>query len=279
MSIAFPTALRLYGTAPDSIVDGPGLRFAVFVQGCTHGCPGCHNPESQPHEGGNVRAIDDLMAEIAANKLSQGITISGGEPFEQAAACAELARRAHELGLNVWTYSGYTYEQLTKAATSTSVITVPAQVAPSTSAHVSASGTAAPALASSAPTQNVSRETLSAARPDCAAQQTPAQKPSVPQNVSREKSRACSLPTSDGTRSLSTSNGVRNLLDPDGVRDLLAHTDVLVDGPFVQSQHSYDLKWCGSSNQRLIDVPATQRTGRIVLWETQDYLPGKPASW
>lgn len=242
-----PTTLRLYGTAPDSIVDGPGLRFAVFVQGCTHGCPGCHNPESQPHEGGNVRTLDDLMAEIAANKLSQGITISGGEPFEQAAACAELARRAHELGLNVWTYSGYTYEQLTKAA-------------------------------SSAPTQNVSRETLSAARPDLA-EQASAQKPSVPQNVSCETSRACSLPTSDGARSLSTSKGARNLLDPDGVRDLLAHTDVLVDGPFVQSQHSYDLKWCGSSNQRLIDVPATQRTGRIVLWETQDYLPGKPASW
>lgn len=264
-----PTTLRLYGTAPDSIVDGPGLRFAVFVQGCTHGCPGCHNPESQPHEGGNVRAIDDLVAEIAANKLAQGITISGGEPFEQAAACAELARRAHELGLNVWTYSGYTYEQLTKAATSASVATVPAQAAPSTSAHVSASGTAAPALATSASTQNVSRETLSAARPDLA-EQASAQKPPVPQNVSRETSRACSLPTSKGPR---------NLLDPDGVRDLLAHTDVLMDGPFVQSQHSYDLKWRGSSNQRLIDVPATQRTGRIVLWETQDYLPGKPASW
>ena len=43
-----PNTIRVFGTAPDSIVDGPGLRFAVFVQGCTHGCPGCHNPESQP---------------------------------------------------------------------------------------------------------------------------------------------------------------------------------------------------------------------------------------
>ena len=107
-----PTIIRLFGTAPDSIVDGPGLRFAVFVQGCTHGCPGCHNPESQPRAGGEVRAIDDLVAHIAANKLAQGVTISGGEPFEQAAACAELARRCRALGLNVWTYSGYTYEQL-----------------------------------------------------------------------------------------------------------------------------------------------------------------------
>ena len=103
-----PNTIRLFGTAPDSIVDGPGLRFAVFVQGCTHGCPGCHNPESQPCAGGEERDIDGLVAEIAANKLAQGVTISGGEPFEQAAACAELARRCHALGLNVWAYSGYT---------------------------------------------------------------------------------------------------------------------------------------------------------------------------
>ena len=71
------TTISLYGTVPDSIVDGPGLRYAVFVQGCTHGCPGCHNPESQPRAGGEVRAIDDLVAHIAANKLAQGVTISG----------------------------------------------------------------------------------------------------------------------------------------------------------------------------------------------------------
>ena len=107
-----PTAIRLYGTVPDSIVDGPGLRYAVFVQGCSHGCLGCHNPESQPAAGGVVRSIDEVVADIAANKLAQGVTISGGEPFEQAAACAQLARRCRALGLNVWTYSGYRYEQL-----------------------------------------------------------------------------------------------------------------------------------------------------------------------
>lgn len=107
-----PDTIRLYGTAPDSIVDGPGLRYAVFVQGCSHGCPGCHNPDSQPCAGGTVRAIADVVAEIAANKLVQGVTISGGEPFEQAAACAALARQVRELGLDVWTYSGYRYEQL-----------------------------------------------------------------------------------------------------------------------------------------------------------------------
>ena len=107
-----PDTIRLYGTAPDSIVDGPGLRYAVFVQGCSHGCPGCHNPDSQPCAGGTGRAIADVVAEIAANKLVQGVTISGGEPFEQAAACAALARQVRELGLDVWTYSGYRYEQL-----------------------------------------------------------------------------------------------------------------------------------------------------------------------
>ena len=107
-----PDTIRLYGTAPDSIVDGPGLRYAVFVQGCSHGCPGCHNPDSQPCAGGTVRAIADVVAEIAANKLVQGVTVSGGEPFEQAAACAALARQVRELGLDVWTYSGYRYEQL-----------------------------------------------------------------------------------------------------------------------------------------------------------------------
>lgn len=104
--------IRLYGTAPDSIVDGPGLRFAVFVQGCTHRCPGCHNEESQPACGGTLERIDELVERIAANKLVQGVTISGGEPFEQAEACGELARRVKALGLTVWTYSGYRYEDL-----------------------------------------------------------------------------------------------------------------------------------------------------------------------
>ncbi len=121
--------IRLYGTVPDSIVDGPGLRFAVFVQGCTHACPGCHNPKSQPSCGGDIRTIEALLAEINANKLAQGITLSGGEPFEQAAACAEIAKAAHDQGLSVWTYSGYRYEDLLAVA----------KLAPSAAAESSAS--------------------------------------------------------------------------------------------------------------------------------------------
>lgn len=107
-----PTTIRLYGTAADSIVDGPGLRYAVFVQGCTHECPGCHNPESQPACGGTVRAIDDIVDEIEANGLVGGVTLSGGEPFEQCAACLSLARKLKAQGLGLWIYSGYLYEDL-----------------------------------------------------------------------------------------------------------------------------------------------------------------------
>ena len=89
-----PQTINLYGTVNDSIVDGPGLRFAVFVQGCSHHCPGCHNPKSQPAEGGVKTPIDGLVETIAANPSVHDVTLSGGEPFEQAsagdAAVAEL---------------------------------------------------------------------------------------------------------------------------------------------------------------------------------------------
>lgn len=179
-----PETIRLYGTVPDSIVDGPGLRYAVFVQGCSHACPGCHNPESQPHEGGVVRSIASVVTEIQANGLVKGVTLSGGEPFEQAASSAELARRLKELGYGVWTYTGYQYEDLLARA------------------------------------------------------------------------------EQDGA-----------------VSALLDATDVLVDGPYVVSLRSLGLRWCGSSNQRLIDVSASREAGSVVLWETREVLFRKPPSW
>ena len=86
------TTLRMYGTAPESIVDGPGLRFSVFVQGCTHHCPGCHNPESQPSDGGYLCEPADIVHEIHKNKLIHGVTLTGGEPFEQVEGVFELAQ-------------------------------------------------------------------------------------------------------------------------------------------------------------------------------------------
>lgn len=107
-----PETMRIYGVVTDSIVDGPGYRTSVFAQGCPHHCPGCHNPESHDPEGGTEWTLDAVEAKFTGNPLLDGITLTGGEPFAQPAACAELARRAHEKGLNVWTYSGYTYEKL-----------------------------------------------------------------------------------------------------------------------------------------------------------------------
>jgi len=168
--------IRLYGLVTDSIVDGPGFRTAIFTQGCPYHCEGCHNPQSQPFEGGTVWTLDDVEKKFSNNPLLSGITLSGGEPAEQAAPCAELAHRAHQKGLNVWTYTGSTLEKLTARA------------------------------------QN----------------------------------------------------------DP-ALQRLLDETDVLVDGPFILAQRSLELDFCGSKNQRLIDMNATRREGRIVLWSPPEW--------
>jgi anaerobic ribonucleoside-triphosphate reductase activating protein len=160
------STINLYGTADDSIVDGPGIRFAVFVQGCSMACPGCHNPKAQPYDGGTLTTVDKLWARIAANKLLSGITLTGGEPFDQPEPLTELAHRAHAAGLNVWAYSGYLFEEL-------------------------------------------------AAKPATLA--------------------------------------------------LLQQCDVLVDGQFIEPQRSLDLKWRGSANQRIIDVPASLAANAVIL--------------
>ncbi|MBR1585030.1 MAG: anaerobic ribonucleoside-triphosphate reductase activating protein [Clostridia bacterium] len=162
--------IRIAGTVNDSIVDGPGLRYAVFTQGCPHHCPGCQNPETHDPNGGREEDTEALIAKMGKNPLLSGLTLSGGDPLEQSAPCLELARAAHRMGLNVWMYTGYTWEAL------------------------------------------------------------------LAEN------------------------------DPDRMA-LLRETDVLVDGPFVLAQRSLELNYCGSKNQRLIDVPASLREGKIVLWQ------------
>ena len=167
--------MRVASTISDSIVDGPGLRFTVFTQGCFHRCPGCHNPETHDPCGGRDVSVEELERQMAANPLTDGLTLSGGDPMEQAAPCAQLARMARARGLNVWTYTGYTYEALLEEG------------------------------------------------------------------------------------------------DPDQLA-LLEATDVLVDGPFLTEKKSYAALFRGSSNQRLIDVAASRRAGRAVLWQPVDRL-------
>ena len=152
--------LDVFGIAQDSIVDGPGLRFAIFVQGCANGCPGCHNPESHQYGCGTKYTVDDLVAMIERNPLVKGVTISGGEPFDQPEACAELAARLRADGYDIWVYTGYLLDDL-----------------------------------------------LTRAQTDEAAKR------------------------------------------------LLENTNTLVDGPYIEDLASYDLKWRGSSNQRIIENP------------------------
>ena len=161
--------IQIAGVVNDSIVDGPGLRFAVFTQGCPHRCPGCQNPETHDPAGGHPEDTETLIARMKKNPLLSGLTLSGGDPLEQSVPCLELARAAHGMGLNVWAYTGYTWEAL------------------------------------------------------------------IQEN------------------------------DPDRLA-LLREVDVLVDGPFILEKRSLELDFCGSSNQRLIDVPASLRTGEVVLW-------------
>ncbi len=162
--------IRIAGTVSDSIVDGPGLRFTVFTQGCPHHCPGCHNPETHDPSGGHDADTDQLVAKMKKNPLLSGLTLSGGDPMEQPLPCLELAKAAHQMGLNVWTYTGSTYEALTKE-------------------------------------------------------------------------------------------------NDDGRMALLRETDVLIDGPFLKDQRSLELNFCGSKNQRLIDVKKTLAQGEVVIWQ------------
>jgi anaerobic ribonucleoside-triphosphate reductase activating protein len=96
----------------DSIVDGEGIRAVLWTQGCPHKCKGCHNPETHSFKDGKKVNIDDLKKELISVTGQDGLTLSGGEPFSQAKECYQIAKYAKEIGLNIWCYSGYTFEEL-----------------------------------------------------------------------------------------------------------------------------------------------------------------------
>ncbi|MDO4173865.1 MAG: anaerobic ribonucleoside-triphosphate reductase activating protein [Eubacteriales bacterium] len=104
--------IRIAGVIDESIVDGPGIRFVIFTQGCPHHCPGCHNPQTHDFAAGHVVHISQLLADIQADPLISGVTLSGGEPFCQPEPLAELVRVLKQGGKHIMAYTGYTWEQL-----------------------------------------------------------------------------------------------------------------------------------------------------------------------
>lgn len=160
--------LRISGIERESIVDGDGIRYVIFTQGCPHHCPGCHNPQTHSFDAGKLINTDELLADISKRKdYIDGITLSGGEPFCQSDQCSVIAEQARKMGLTVWCYTGYLFEELY------------------------------------------------------------------------------------------------------GRNDrLLNHIDILVDGPFIQQKRSLALQFRGSTNQRLLDIPASLEAGVAVLRKT-----------
>jgi anaerobic ribonucleoside-triphosphate reductase activating protein len=108
------SSIRIAGIVRESIVVGPGIRFVVFAQGCSHHCKGCHNPETHDFAGGYDCDIETILDAIGENPMLDGVTFSGGEPFCQPEAFNELAIGIRERypKMNITIYTGYTYEQL-----------------------------------------------------------------------------------------------------------------------------------------------------------------------
>ena len=96
----------------DSIVDGEGIRSVIWFQGCSHDCPGCHNPETHDFNGGVEVSLEDVKKQIDELEYQEGVTFSGGDPMMQIEALEELAKYVKEKGMDVWCYTGYTYEQV-----------------------------------------------------------------------------------------------------------------------------------------------------------------------
>lgn len=105
-------SIRLSGIAYESLVNGPGMRRVFFSQGCKHNCKECFNEDTHSFEGGELLNMDELIKDVEENPMLKGITFSGGDPLEQADKFAYMAKKFKALGLNVWSYTGYTFEYI-----------------------------------------------------------------------------------------------------------------------------------------------------------------------
>lgn len=96
----------------DSVVDGYGVRTVIWTQGCSHNCPFCQNPSTHSFEGGELFTLEEIFSELDNLEGQNGITLSGGDPLFQIDAVCEIAKYAQKIGLNVWCYTGFTYEEI-----------------------------------------------------------------------------------------------------------------------------------------------------------------------
>ena len=102
--------MRIAGILPFSLVNGEGIRYVVFTQGCGHHCKGCHNPQSWDFERGVEMTVEEIAEDFKRRKLRDGITLSGGDPFYQQEECLKLLDLLP--GVNVWIYTGFEYEEI-----------------------------------------------------------------------------------------------------------------------------------------------------------------------
>ena len=164
--------IRLAGIAENSLVNGKGLRKVFFSQGCSHHCEGCFNQHTWEFAGGRMFDMDELVQKVKDEPFLDGVTFSGGDPFQQADKFAYLAKKLHEANINIWAYTGYTFEELMKLA--------------QTNHHI---------------------------------------------------------------------------------KQMINNVDVIVDGRFMKDKMSENLKYCGSSNQRIIDVKSSLNENKIILFK------------
>lgn len=105
--------LRIASFDKESFVNGPGVRYTIFTQGCKHNCKGCHNPSTHSFAGGKDYSVSDIYEDILTHENIDGVTLSGGDPMYQAESCLVLAKKIKDnTQLDIWCYTGFTFEQL-----------------------------------------------------------------------------------------------------------------------------------------------------------------------
>ena len=96
--------------------EGPGARYAIWVQGCSLKCKGCFNPHFWSKQGGLIQDVDSLLQDVITARIKypeiEGVTFLGGEPFEQAESLSELAKRLRDKDFSIMVFSGYTIAEL-----------------------------------------------------------------------------------------------------------------------------------------------------------------------